>query len=194
MILRQMCQKLDSYVRFYALFIFGFINFAFCYPTDDPRLQNLPPDADVIEIVDYEKNAIVGYMVLRNGVIIRNIKITDPSKAPEYKQSQPITNNSKENLESKSASKSKSKPKNSKKEFIQAYEQAYVYEEKISSAPPDKKSKISKKKKGFITSDSIEQEQGREGIAVNKTFKDREWNKKKIPHDVTTKVLDIGNN
>ncbi len=145
------------------------------YPIDHPQLQNLPPDSDVIEIVDYKKRIIVGYMVLQNGRIIKKISFATLSNV----------NKSPTNTQAESHTQVPNQQESS------TLPQHYEDEEKLLDAPKNKKSKKIKHKKGFIDGDSIEQQQGKEKQVINKVYRDREWNKRKIPHEITTRVLDI---
>ena len=168
---------------------------------DEPTNQK-PPSEDRVDIIDYKRGKILGYMVLRNGNIIRRVLFKEPKDlhAPKSPFQHPATPQAHKPQESKPDSPesiSKSTPPNTPRH--QSPTEAY-----LSTTPSDKEraksqdAKLSDKAmtpklhKQNAASSSLPQEIGEESSRINKTYKNREWDKKKIPHDVQTRVIDIG--
>lgn len=178
---------------------------------DEPKNHN-PQSEDRVDIIDYKHKKILGYMVLRNGNIIRRVLFKEPkdlhtpeSHAPDLRPSAPLSqhpattqsHNPPESapnaLESTPKSPSQNPPKS------QTPTEAY-----LSTTPSDKErtkrqntapsSKTTEPKSHKHNTDfsPLSQEIGEESSRINKTYKNREWDKKKIPHDVQTRVIDIG--
>ncbi|OBV28942.1 hypothetical protein BKN38_08795 [Helicobacter sp. CLO-3] len=205
-----------------------------------PATKSAAPQEERVDIINYKRNKIVGYMVLKNGNIIKQVihkypkdfqtTSQTPNQAPaqtsaESKaESSPAKSNPAKSNSANSAGAQTTPAQNPSalnqsasapaKSANQAQNTQESYERQISSAPADNKkaaktkestkeaAKDSKKSvfdktakkssKNMIQSEAIPQESGNEARATNQTYKNRQWDKKKIIHEVQTQVIDIG--
>lgn len=152
-------------------------------------------DEDRVEIIDYKRNKILGFMIVRNGHIIRRVVY----KKPRDLESQPsIAPNippkagssippapSQDRAQSPNAPSPTPTPKTPtpKQEALPQN----LYERQISNAPKDTKSpKQSHSHKG-----EIPQEIGVESTRVNPIYKNRQWEKRHIIHDISQEVIEL---
>lgn len=198
----------------------------------DSVLDERKPNEDRVEIIDYKRGKILGYMVLRNGNIIRRVMFKEPKdlhpkdahtpESPPHSPAQKSPESTPDSLKLDSSTRESSAPASAPKpnakqpakhsgdrstsagddEYSRAQSEQESY---LSSTPSDKDKSQDKhqehKSRKHTEADSstsssrsqkIEQEIGAEKSRINKTYKNREWDKKKIPHDVQTRVIDIG--
>lgn len=149
-------------------------------------------DEDRVEIIDYKRNKILGFMIVRNGHIIRRVVY----KEPRDLESQPsITPNippragssippapSQERAQSPNTPSPTPTPTPKQEALPQN-----LYERQISNAPKDTKSpKQSHSHKG-----EIPQEIGVESTRVNPIYKNRQWEKRHIIHDISQEVIEL---
>lgn len=160
---------------------------------------------DRVEIIDYKRGKILGFMIVRNGNIIKRVLFKEPISLgqPEQtstqpspaEQSKPAQEPSQANaptlpkpLESKQATpKPKATPPKASDTDVQATQT--IYERQVSNAPKDTKSPAKRAPKA---SSGIAQEVGVESTRINPTYKNRQWDKKHIIHDISTEeVIEI---
>lgn len=165
---------------------------------------------DRVEIIDYKRGKILGFMIVRNGNITKRVLFkepislgqpeqasTQPSPTPA-EQSKPAQEPSQANaptlpkpLESKQATqKPKATPPKASDTDVQATQTTQtIYERQVSNAPKDTKSPAKRAPKA---SSGIAQEVGVESTRINPTYKNRQWDKKHIIHDISTEeVIEI---
>lgn len=158
---------------------------------------------DKVEIIDYKRGKILGFMIVRNGNIIKRVLFKEPISLgqPEQistqpsptEQSKPTQEPSQANqptlpkpLESKQATPQPTPPKASDTD---AQTTQTIYEHQVSNAPKDTKTPAKRAPKA---SSSIAQELGVESTRINPTYKNRQWDKKHIIHDISTEeVIEI---
>lgn len=158
---------------------------------------------DRVEIIDYKRGKILGFMIVRNGNIIKRVLFKEPISLgqPEQtstqpsptEQSKPAQEPSQANpptlpkpLESKQATPQPTPPKASDTD---AQTTQTIYEHQVSNAPKDTKTPAKRAPKA---SSSIAQELGVESTRINPTYKNRQWDKKHIIHDISTEeVIEI---
>lgn len=152
-------------------------------------------DEDRVEIIDYKRNKILGFMIVRNGHIIRRVVYKEPRDLesqpslapnipPKAGSSIPPAP-SQERAQSPNAPSPKPTPKTPtpKQEALPQN----LYERQISNAPKDTKSpKQSHSHKG-----EIPQEIGVESTRVNPIYKNRQWEKRHIIHDISQEVIEL---
>ena len=152
-------------------------------------------DEDRVEIIDYKRNKILGFMIVRNGHIIRRVVYKEPRDLesqpslapnipPKAGSSIPPAP-SQERAQSPNAPSPKPTPKTPtpKQEALPQN----LYERQISNAPKDTKSpKQSHSHKG-----EIPQEIGVESTRVNPIYKNRQWDKRHIIHDISQEVIEL---
>lgn len=161
-------------------------------------------------------------MVLKNGNIIKQVMHKYPkdfqttSQTPNQASAQTSAESKAESSLAKSNPASsvgaQTTPAQNPNASTPAHNTQESYERQISSTPADNKkaaktkesakeaNKDSKKldktakksSKNMIQSEAIPQESGSEARATNQTYKNRQWDKKKIIHEVQTQVIDIG--
>lgn len=159
---------------------------------------------DRVEIIDYKRGKILGFMIVRNGNITKRVLFkepislgqpelsTQPSPAeqpkPTQEPSQAIQPTLPKPLESKQATpKPKATPPKASDTDVQATQT--IYERQVSNAPKDTKSPAKRAPKA---SSGIAQEVGVESTRINPTYKNRQWDKKHIIHDISTEeVIEI---
>lgn len=158
----------------------------------------------LVEMVDYKRSIIIGYMVLKNGNIIKKVRFSQPKsiiQAPQIPTQQNLPTPQSEQF----ISNPQSIPTPQNLPNAQATQDAQSeYEKQISQTKKQKVKKekrswfASKKKKpkhiaaNMIDSSSIPQESGAESQEVNSVYKNRQWDKKKIPHNVKSQVINLG--
>lgn len=158
---------------------------------------------DRVEIIDYKRGKILGFMIVRNGNITKRVLFKEPISLgqPEQTSTQPSpTEQSKpaqepsqaiqptlpKPLESKQATPQPTPPKASDTD---AQTTQTIYEHQVSNAPKDTKSPVKRAPKA---SSGIAQEVGVESTRINPTYKNRQWDKKHIIHDISTEeVIEI---
>lgn len=152
-------------------------------------------DEDRVEIIDYKRNKILGFMIVRNGHIIRRVVYKEPRDLesqpslapnipPKAGSSIPPAP-SQERAQSPNAPSPTPTPKTPtpKQEALPQN----LYERQISNAPKDTKSpKQSHSHKG-----EIPQEIGVESTRVNPIYKNRQWEKRHIIHDISQEVIEL---
>lgn len=160
---------------------------------------------DRVEIIDYKRGKILGFMIVRNGNIIKRVLFKEPISLgqPEQastqpspaEQPKPAQEPSQANpptlpkpLESKQATpKPKATLPKASDTDVQATQT--IYECQVSNAPKDTKSPAKRAPKA---SSGIAQEVGVESTRINPTYKNRQWDKKHIIHDISTEeVIEI---
>lgn len=157
---------------------------------------------DRVEIIDYKRGKILGFMIVRNGNITKRVLFKEPISLgqPELstqpsptEQSKPAQEPSQANpptlpkpLESKQATPQPTPPKASDTD---AQTTQTIYEHQVSNAPKDTKTPAKRAPKA---SSGIAQEVGVESTRINPTYKNRQWDKKHIIHDISTEeVIEI---
>lgn len=151
---------------------------------------------DRVEIIDYKRGKILGFMIVRNGNIIKRVLFKEPISLgqPELstqpspaEQPKPTQEPSQANpptlpkpLESKQATPQPTPPKASDTD---AQTTQTIYERQVSNAPKDTKTPAKRAPKA---SSGIAQEVGVESTRINPTYKNRQWDKKHIIHDIST--------
>ena len=156
-------------------------------------------DEDRVEIIDYKRGKILGFMIVRNGNITKRVLFKEPislgqpepsaqpSPAEQPKPAQEPSQASAPTLptplESKQATPQPTPPQASD---TNAQTTQTIYEHQISNAPKDTKSPA---KRAHKASPSIAQEVGVESTRINPTYKNRQWNKKHIIHDISTEEV-----
>lgn len=163
---------------------------------------------DRVEIIDYKRGKILGFMIVRNGNIIRRVLFKEPillgqpeqasTQPSPAEQPKPAQEPSQANaptlpkpLESKQATpKPKAtQPKASDTDVQATQATQTIYERQVSNAPKDTKSPTKRAPKA---SSGIAQEVGVESTRINPTYKNRQWDKKHIIHDISTEeVIEI---
>lgn len=152
-------------------------------------------DEDRVEIIDYKRNKILGFMIVRNGHIIRRVVYKEPRDLesqpslapnipPKAGSSIPPAP-SQERAQSPNTPSPMPTPKTPtpKQEALPQN----LYERQISNAPKDTKSpKQSHSHKG-----EIPQEIGVESTRVNPIYKNRQWEKRHIIHDISQEVIEL---
>lgn len=152
-------------------------------------------DEDRVEIIDYKRNKILGFMIVRNGHIIKRVVYKEPRDLesqpslapnipPKAGSSIPPAP-SQERAQSPNAPSPTPTPKTPtpKQEALPQN----LYERQISNAPKDTKSpKQSHSHKG-----EIPQEIGVESTRVNPIYKNRQWEKRHIIHDISQEVIEL---
>ncbi|STO97223.1 hypothetical protein [Helicobacter canis] len=152
-------------------------------------------DEDRVEIIDYKRNKILGFMIVRNGHIIRRMVYKEPRNLesqpslapnipPKAGSSIPPAP-SQDRAQSPNAPSPTPTPKTPtpKQEALPQN----LYERQISNAPKDTKSpKQSHSHKG-----EIPQEIGVESTRVNPIYKNRQWEKRHIIHDISQEVIEL---
>lgn len=159
---------------------------------------------DRVEIIDYKRGKILGFMIVRNGNIIKRVLFKEPISLgqPELstqpspaEQPKPAQEPSQANpptlpkpLESKQATpKPKATPPKASDTDVQTTQT--IYEHQVSNAPKDTKTPAKRAPKA---SSGIAQEVGIESTRINPTYKNRQWDKKHIIHDISTEeVIEI---
>ena len=163
---------------------------------------------DRVEIIDYKRGNILGFMIVRNGNIIKRVLFKEPRAIGQPTIEQPFSQPSPKLTEQTkpvgTQEPSRANPPTSPKplEFNQATskpkitpqtasgtdEQAIqtIYERQVSNAPKDIKSPAKPAPK---VSSGITQEIGIESMRINSTYKNRQWNKKYIIHDISTEEV-----
>ena len=159
---------------------------------------------DRVEIIDYKRGKILGFMIVRNGNIIKRVLFKEPISLgqPELstqpspaEQPKPTQEPSQANpptlpkpLESRQATpKPKATPP--KASDTDAQTTQTIYEREVSNAPKDTKTPAKRAPKA---SSGIAQEVGVESTRINPTYKNRQWDKKHIIHDISTEeVIEI---
>lgn len=159
---------------------------------------------DRVEIIDYKRGKILGFMIVRNGNIIKRVLFKEPISLgqPELstqpspaEQPKPTQEPSQANpptlpkpLESKQATpKPKATPPKASDTDVQTTQT--IYERQVSNAPKDTKTPAKRAPKA---SSGIAQEVGVESTRINPTYKNRQWDKKHIIHDISTEeVIEI---
>lgn len=147
-------------------------------------------DEDRVEIIDYKRNKILGFMIVRNGHIIRHVVYKEPrdlesqpSLAPNIP---PKAGSSIPPAPSQERTQSPNAPSPTPTPKQEALPQN-LYERQISNAPKDTKSpKQSHSHKG-----EIPQEIGVESTRVNPIYKNRQWEKRHIIHDISQEVIEL---
>lgn len=161
----------------------------------------------LVEMVDYKRSVIIGYMVLKNGNIIKKVRFSQPKsilQAPPAMQS-PQANQNPQMIQNPQAMQ---QPQNTtqnaqatqKPQNLANQNEQNEYEKQVSQKPKKEKRSwfASKKKqpkhitKNMIESDLIPQESGAESSEVNSVYKNRQWDKSKIPHNVKSQVINLG--
>lgn len=145
---------------------------------------------DRVEIIDYKRGKILGFMIVRNGNITKRVLFKEPISLgqPELstQPSQASAPTLPTPLESKQATPQPTPPKASDTD---AQTTQTIYEHQVSNAPKDTKSPVKRAPKA---SSSIAQEVGVESTRINPTYKNRQWDKKHIIHDISTEeVIEI---
>lgn len=152
-------------------------------------------DEDRVEIIDYKRNKILGFMIVRNGHIIRRVVYKEPrdlesqpSLAPNIP---PKAGSSIPPAPSQERAQSPNTPSPTPTPKTPTPKQEALpqnlYERQISNAPKDTKSpKQSHSHKG-----EIPQEIGVESTRVNPIYKNRQWEKRHIIHDISQEVIEL---
>lgn len=151
-------------------------------------------DEDRVEIIDYKRNKILGFMIVRNGHIIRRVVYKEPrdlesqpSLAPNIP---PKAGSSIPPAPSQERAQSPNAPSPTPTPTPTPKQEALpqnLYERQISNAPKDTKSpKQSHSHKG-----EIPQEIGVESTRVNPIYKNRQWEKRHIIHDISQEVIEL---
>lgn len=152
-------------------------------------------DEDRVEIIDYKRNKILGFMIVRNGHIIRRVVYKEPrdlesqpSLAPNIP---PKAGSSIPPAPSQDRAQSPNAPSPTPTPKTPTPKQEALpqnlYERQISNAPKDTKSpKQSHSHKG-----EIPQEIGVESTRVNPIYKNRQWEKRHIIHDISQEVIEL---
>lgn len=152
-------------------------------------------DEDRVEIIDYKRNTILGFMIVRNGHIIRRVAYKEPrdlesqpSLAPNIP---PKAGSSIPPAPSQERAQSPNTPSPTPTPKTPTPKQEALpqnlYERQISNAPKDTKSpKQSHSHKG-----EIPQEIGVESTRVNPIYKNRQWEKRHIIHDISQEVIEL---
>lgn len=159
----------------------------------------------LVEMVDYKRSIIIGYMVLKNGNIIKKVRFSQPKSIIQAPQNPPTQQNLPTPQSEQFISNPQSLPTPQNLPNAQATQEAQSeYEKQISQTKKQKAKKekrswfASKKKKpkhitaNMIDSESIPQESGAESQELNSVYKNRQWDKKKIPHNVKSQVINLG--
>ena len=151
-------------------------------------------DEDRVEIIDYKRNKILGFMIVRNGHIIKRVVYKEPRDLesqpslapnipPKAGSSIPPAP-SQERAQSPNTPSPTPTPKTPTPKTPTPKQEALpqnLYERQISNAPKDTKSpKQSHSHKG-----EIPQEIGVESTRVNPIYKNRQWEKRHIIHDIS---------
>lgn len=157
-------------------------------------------DEDRVEIIDYKRNKILGFMIVRNGHIIRRVVYKEPRDLesqpslapnipPKAGSSIPPAP-SQDRAQSPNAPSPTPTPKTPTPKTPTPKQEALpqnLYERQISNAPKDTKSpKQSHSHKG-----EIPQEIGVESTRVNPIYKNRQWEKRHIIHDISQEVIEL---
>lgn len=141
----------------------------------------------LVEMVDYKRSIIIGYMVLKNGNIIKKVRFSQPKsiiQAPQIPTQQNLPNPQVANEYEEQVSQNLKSQKQKKQK---------VKKEKRSWFAKKEKEKQPKHiTANMIDSSSIPQESGAESQEVNSVYKNRQWDKKKIPHNVKSQVINLG--
>ena len=186
---------------------------------------------DRVEIIDYKNNQILGYMVLKNGSIVRRVLYKEPKEfqiyslspstvskdlAPSSKlgstsygdsvlndqnplpRAQDLKQTKDTNITGASNDNTQVVIENptQQADTKQVDKQQLNYEKQLSNTNPDTKSskikqnqqnpnRVEKQSKPI----SIPQKSGREATITNQAYQDRQWDKKKIPHDIQTQTI-----
>ena len=145
---------------------------------------------DKVEIIDYKRGKILGFMIVRNGNITKRVLFKEPISLgqPELstQPSQASAPTLPTPLESKQATPQPTPPKASDTD-VQTTQT--IYEHQVSNAPKDTKTPAKRAPKA---SSGIAQEVGVESTRINPTYKNRQWDKKHIIHDISTEeVIEI---
>lgn len=152
-------------------------------------------DEDRVEIIDYKRNKILGFMIVRNGHIIKRVVYKEPrdlesqpSLAPNIP---PKAGSSIPPAPSQERAQSPNTPSPTPTPKTPTPKQEALpqnlYERQISNAPKDTKSpKQSHSHKG-----EIPQEIGVESTRVNPIYKNRQWEKRHIIHDISQEVIEL---
>ena len=181
--------------------------------SQNSALEGIPQDADVVEIVDYKRNLIIGYMIFRNAKLIKKITLKEPitfSASATTPATSGSSNTSTQSLDTQDSAQLQTPTIDSATDSTQESQESQEsptstaqstssqYEKQLSSTPSDKE-KINKTKsqptkkispKNLIETDSIDQIQGMESSKINNTYKNRQWDKKKIPYEMQTRTID----
>ena len=158
----------------------------------------------LVEMVDYKRSIIIGYMVLKNGNIIKKVRFSQPKSIIQAPQNLPPQNlPTPQNEQFISNPQFLPTPQNLPNPQA-AQDTQSEYEKQISQT---KKQKVKKEKRSWfasrkkkpkhitanmIDSSSIPQESGAESQEINSVYKNRQWDKKKIPHNVKSQVINLG--
>lgn len=157
-------------------------------------------DEDRVEIIDYKRNKILGFMIVRNGHIIKRVVYKEPRDLesqpslapnipPKAGSSIPPAP-SQERAQSPNTPSPTPTPKTPTPKTPTPKQEALpqnLYERQISNAPKDTKSpKQSHSHKG-----EIPQEIGVESTRVNPIYKNRQWEKRHIIHDISQEVIEL---
>lgn len=155
----------------------------------------------LVEMIDYKRSIIIGYMVLKNGNIIKKVRFSQPksiiTQAPQTNPNPPISQSPQnpQITQNPPNQQSPQAPQVTQNNLSQS-----EYEKQISQKPKkEKRSWFSSKKKkpkhitqNMIDSESIPQESGAESSELNSVYKNRQWDKKKIPHNIQSQVINLG--
>ena len=144
---------------------------------------------DKVEIIDYKRGKILGF---KEPISLGQPEQISTQPSPT-EQSKPTQEPSKANqptlpkpLESKQATPQPTPPKASDTD---AQTTQTIYEHQVSNAPKDTKTPAKRAPKA---SSGIAQEVGVESTRINPTYKNRQWDKKHIIHDISTEeVIEI---
>ena len=155
----------------------------------------------LVEMVDYKRSIIIGYMVLKNGNIIKKVRFSQPKsilqappamQSPQANQNPQMIQNPQNMQQPQQTTQNAQNPQNLATQS--------EYEKQISQKPKKEKRSwfASKKKqpkhitKNMIDSDLIPQESGAESSEINSVYKNRQWDKSKIPHNIKSQVINLG--
>lgn len=152
-------------------------------------------DEDRVEIIDYKRNKILGFMIVRNGHIIRRVVYKEPrdlesqpSLAPNIP---PKAGSSIPPAPSQERAQSPNTPSPTPTPKTPTPKQEALpqnlYERQISNAPKDTKSP----KQSHSHKREIPQEIGVESTRVNPIYKNRQWEKRHIIHDISQEVIEL---
>lgn len=171
----------------------------FCKAQSEQIILN--EDEVLVEMIDYKRSIIIGYMVLKNGNIIKKVRFSQPkSIIMQATQTNPNLNMP-QAQQSQQETQITQNPQNLQAtQSTQDNTTQSEYEKQISQKPKKEKrswfsSRKNKKPKhitqNMIDSQSIPQESGTESSELNYVYKNRQWDKKKIPHNIQSQVINL---
>jgi len=172
-----------------AVWLVGILNILDAQVVNN-QASNSDDNIDMIEMVDYRRNLLIGYIVFKNGrakekIILKEPIPFDKSNPPEKPTPTDLTQ-----LEQK-AQQNATRPQSLTAQSQQPNQKTALKLDSASKQNSQNKYSHIKKSKDFIANSSIEQIVGQEARMLNELYKNREWNKKLIIYEIDTRVLNI---